>query len=461
MDANKIREIRIIRENPRFRRYPEYKESGVDWIEEIPNHWRYSRLKFHLTENSGGIWGEDDEFGNGTYVLRSTEITIDGHWDLQRLIKRELSREETERFLLKKDDLVITKSSGSQDHIGKTGLVDEKIESMFVCYSNFVQRIRPKNHINSKFLHYFMNCSLAREQYKYQSETTTGLANLSTKSIDELLISLPPIQEQTQIANFLDRKTKQIDELICIKERRIELLQAQRTALINQAVTKGLDPNVEMKPSGVEWIGKIPRHWTLTRLKYVSSIPVTYGLNIEADRYTTEGIRLIRITDIDESGGLRQKGVYLSEDCVPQEQMLNSYDLLLSRSGATVGKSYLHLEKGKYTSAGYLVRFNFDDYWTSKFIYYVTLSHFYRNWLEQQIIISTIQNVNGEKYSNFQLPIPLYQEHKQIVDFLDRKTEQIDELIAAELRKIELLKEYRQSLISEAVTGKIDVRNEV
>ncbi len=437
------------------------KPSGIEWIGEIPAHWRCSRLKFHLTENSGGIWGEDDEFGNGAYVLRSTEITIEGHWDLEKLIKRKLSKEEAERFLLKKGDLIVTKSSGSQNHIGKTGLVDEKIESMFVCYSNFVQRLRPQSHINSKFLHYFMNSTLAREQYKYQSETTTGLANLNAQSINELFISVPPGQKQAQIANFLDCKTEQIDELIRIKERRIELLQEQRTALINQAVTKGLDPNVEMKPSGVEWIGEIPRHWTVKRLKYVSNIPVTYGLNIEADRYTTEGIRLIRITDIDESGDLRQQGVYLSENCVPHEQMLNSYDLLLSRSGATVGKSYLHLEKGRYTSAGYLVRFNFDDYWTSKFIYYVTLSRFYRNWLEQQIIISTIQNVNGEKYSNFQLPIPSYQEHKQIVNFLDQKTKQIDDLIAAEQRKIELLKEYRQSLISEAVTGKIDVRNEV
>ena len=110
---------------------------------------------------------------------------------------------------------------------------------------------------------------------------------------------------------------------------------------------------------------------------------------------------------------------------------------------------------------GYLVRFNFGDYCTSKFIYYVTLSHFYRNWLERQIIISTIQNVNGEKYSNFQLPIPLHRERKQIVNFLDRKTGQIDELIAIEVRKVELLKEYRQSLISHVVTGKIDVRREV
>ena len=175
-----------------MKRYPEYKESGVGWIGDIPNHWRHSRLKFHLSENSGGIWGQDDELGTGTYVLRSTEITIDGNWNLQSLTTRKLSKQEAKRFLLKKGDLIVTKSSGSQDHIGKTGLVDEKIESMFVCYSNFVQRIRLQNHIYSKFLHYFLNCPLAREQYKYQSETTTGLANLSTRSIDELLYQYHP-----------------------------------------------------------------------------------------------------------------------------------------------------------------------------------------------------------------------------------------------------------------------------
>ena len=161
------------------------------------------------------------------------------------------------------------------------------------------------------------------------------IGGISRNFPQKVNVPIPSIPKQTQIANFLDRKTEQIDELIHIKERQIALLQEQRTALINQVVTKGLDPNVKMKPSGVEWIGKIPKHWTVTRLKYISNIPVTYGLNIESDRYTTEGIRLIRITDIGEGGSLQQKGVYLSEDCVPQEQMLNNYDLLLSRSGAT------------------------------------------------------------------------------------------------------------------------------
>ena len=453
MDANKIRIIRIIRGNPRFRRYPEYKESGVKWIGEIPSHWRKSRLKYEsLVPVQYGLNINSDLYvEQGIRFIRTTDITDDGELIGKGVYLETKSVEEI--YLTQPNDFLISRSGT----LGRTYLHQSEAKH---TYGGYLVRFNFGCAVKSRFIFYFTRSQCFADWIALNTVQST-IGNVNGQKYSNLEIPVPSFSEQAQIANFLDRKTEQIDELIRLKERRIELLQAQRNALINQVVTKGLDPNVEMKPSGVEWIGEIPRHWTLTRLKYVSSIPVTYGLNIEADRYTTEGIRLIRITDIDESGGLRQKGVYLSEDCVPQEQMLNSYDLLLSRSGATVGKSYLHLEKGKYTSAGYLVRFNFDDYWTSKFIYYVTLSHFYRNWLEQQIIISTIQNVNGEKYSNFQLPIPLYQEHKQIVDFLDRKTEQIDELIAAEHRKIELLKEYRQSLISEAVTGKIDVRNEV
>ena len=217
----------------------------------------------------------------------------------------------------------------------------------------------------------------------------------------------------------------------------------------------------EYKESGIDRFGEIPGHWNITRLKYVSNIPVTYGLNIESDRYTTEGIRFVRITDIDERGGLQQKGVYLSENAVPHNQMLNKYDLLLSRSGSTVGKSYLHLQDGKFASAGYLVRFNFGDYYTSQFIYYVTLSQLYRDWLEQQVIIATIKNVNGTKYSNFEIPFPSHLEQTQIVNFLDHKTGQIDELIRAKERKIKLLGEYRASLINQAVTKGLDPKMEM
>ena len=447
-----------------MRRYPEYKASGVKWIGEIPKDWEVKKIKYTQSHLIGGVWGKEPE-GNekDIYCIRVADFNyVQLAISTRNLTLRNIPLKERDKRILSTDDLLLEKSGGGEKSpVGRTVIFDAGIPRRSVT-SNFISKFTAKS--DSCFPKYLLYClsflyhiGLTRKHIKQ----STGLQNLDIDSYFQERIPFSSLTEQTQIANFLDHKTGQIDELIRIKEQRIELLQEQRTALINQVVTKGLDPNVEMKPSGVEWIGEIPRHWTLTKLKYISNIPVTYGLNIEADRYTTEGTRLIRITDIDENGGLRQKGVYLSEDCVPQEQMLNSYDLLLSRSGATVGKSYLHLEEGIYTSAGYLVRFNFGDYYTSKFIYYVTLSHFYRNWLEQQIIISTIQNVNGEKYSNFQLPIPLYQERKQIVAFLDRKTQQIDELISAERRKIELLKEYRQSLISEVVTGKIDVRSEV
>ena len=442
-----------------MRRYPEYKESGVEWIGEIPKNWEVLKAKHVGSSNPSKNNPKTTCLKDRLVVFLPMErVHTDGTIDQElRLPYSQLKNGYT---YFEEGDILIAKVTPCFEN-GKIVHIKNLATSVGFGSTEFIV-IRPDlQKVFPPFLYYIFRNDPFRSIGKHFMTSAIGLKRVPTEFVENFRIPIPVYQEQVQIANFLDYKTEQIDELIRIKERRIELLQEQRTALINQVVTKGVDPNVEMKPSGVEWIGEIPKHWTLTRLKYVSSIPVTYGINIEADRYTTEGIRLIRITDIDESGSLRQKGVYLSEDCVPQEQILNSYDLLLSRSGATVGKSYLHLEKGKYASAGYLVRFNFDDYWTSKFIYYLTLSHFYRNWLEQQIIISTIQNVNGEKYSNFQLPIPSHQEHKQIVQFLNCKTQQIDELITAERRKIELLKEYRQSLISEVVTGKIDVRNEV
>ena len=439
-----------------MKRYPEYKESHVDWIGEIPKHWKYSRLKFHLTENSGGVWGKDDEFGNGTYVLRSTEITIAGNWDLQRLIKRKLSKEETEKFLLKKYDLVITKSSGSQDHIGKTGLVDEKIESMFVCYSNFVQRICPKNHINSKFLHYFMNCPLAREQYKYQSETTTGLANLSTKSIDELLIPLPPIHEQTQIAKFLDRKTKQIDELIRIKERQIELLQEQRTALINQVVTNGLDPNVEMKPSGVEWIGEIPGHWEVRRNRRVFS---------ERDDRSATGkeelLTVSHITGVSPRAEKTNVGMFLAETLEGYKHC-SVGNLVINTMWAWMGALGISSFDGVVSPSYNVYQLKSSEYVPKYYDYlYRTPNHIKEIIRWSKGIWHSRWRLYPDAFFSMFTITPPFSEQAKIVDFLNCKTKQIDELISDEQRKIELLREYRQSLISEAVTGKIDVRSEM
>jgi type I restriction enzyme S subunit len=449
-----------------MKRYPEYKESEGVWIGEIPSHWRYSPLKFHLSENSSGIWGEDDEFGTGIYVLRSTEITVNGNWDLQNVTKRKLSKEEAERFRLKKGDLIITKSSGSQDHIGKTGLVDEKIESMFVCYSNFVQKIHPQSHINSKFLHYFMNCPLAREQCKYHSETTTGLANLSARSIGELLMSVPPKQEQDKIVNFLDRKTEQIDELIRIKERRVELLQEQRTALIHQTVTKGLDPNVEMKPSGVEYIGDIPKDWEISVVKHVGTSNPSKN-NPKTAQLKDNPVVFLPMERVHTDGTIDQ------ELRRPYSQLKNGYtyfeenDILIAKVTPCFENGKIVLIRNLATPVGFgstefiVIRPNPQKVFPL-FLYYTVYNVPLRSIGKHSMTGAVgLKRVPTRFVENFKIPIPIYQEQIQIANFLDHKTKQIDELRSNEQRSIELLKEYRQTLISEVVTGKIDVRSEV
>ena len=426
--------------------YPEYKDSGIEFVGEIPKDWDTIRCTYLFEVKS--IKNTSGEINLSVYRDYGV-IKRDSRDDNYNRVPEDTSNYK----LVEPGDFVFNKMKCWQGSLGLSEYRGIVSPAYTIC--------KPKKHFHGKYFHYLLRSQPYIQEFKRLSYgIRVGQWELRFEDFKDIVVPFPAVPEQTQIANFLDRKTQQIDELIRIKERRVELLQEQRTALIQQTVTKGLDPNVEMKPSEVEYIGDIPKHWTITRLKYVSNIPVTYGLNIDPDKYTTNGIRFIRITDIDKRGGLRENGVYLSESDVPQEQILNRYDLLLCRSG-TVGKSYLHLEKEKYASAGYLVRFNFGDYRTSKFIYYVTQSHFYRNWLEQEIIIATIQNVNGKKYSNFQIPFPLPQERTQIVNFLDHKTAQIDELRSNEQQSIELLKEYRQTLISEVVTGKIDVRSEV
>ena len=266
---------------------------------------------------------------------------------------------------------------------------------------------------------------------------------------------------QTQIANFLDRKTEQIDELIRIKERQIELLQEQRTALINQAVTKGLDPNVEMKPSGVEWIGEIPRHWESKRLRYVSAIFKGGTPKRNVDRYFQGDLPWARPVDITALQGalyIHDTEIHISEEALSNSaaRRLPPGTVLLT-SRATIGETAI-ITVPMATNQG------FANFVCNEQLFNIYLAYYLRAIKDLLISLgsgSTYLEVTKGTLLGVRIPLPPLSEQKQIVRFLEHKNKQIDELITAEHRKIELLKEYRQSLISEAVTGKIDVRNEV
>lgn len=213
----------------------EMKDSGISWIGQIPQHWVVKRFKDVLLKNDGGIWGEFAD--DGTIVLRSTEVDIDGNWKIDNPAICKLTFKEIKSSLLEKGDLLITKSSGSDLHIGKTAFVDDYVAGLQCCYSNFMQRLRINKKNYSKYYFWFLNSEISKLQYLYNTKSTTGLGNLSSEIFNLLITVVPPKSEQEEIANYLDHKTAIIDAILSNIGKQIETLKQLRKTLINDVVT--------------------------------------------------------------------------------------------------------------------------------------------------------------------------------------------------------------------------------
>ena len=260
---------------------------------------------------------------------------------------------------------------------------------------------------------------------------------LYPKDFKNIYTIFPPKEEQTQIATFLDHKTQQIDQLVRAKERKIELLGEYRASLIHQAVTKGLDPNVEMKPSGVEWIGKMPKHWNLVMLKYTARL--VYGDSL-----------------ISENRGNGAVPVYGSNGIIDTHSTANTLSpaIIVGRKGSLGKLQYSDVPCFVIDTAYYIDRRTSHSNlrWLFYLLQPLKLENF-RN--------SVVPGLKREYTESQYVPLVPEEEQVQIANFLNCKTRQIDELRSTEEQTIKLLKEYRQSLISAVVTGKIDVRGEV
>lgn len=443
-------------------KYQSYKSSSVDWIGEIPSSWDSGKMKYVLSNNDGGVWGtdiEDEEVG--TLVVRSTEITIEGNWDLSQILKRKLTESEVFKCKLYEGDIVITKSSGSPQHIGKSVLVSKEIEDLNCCYSNFVQRIRFKDY-NSKLYHYILNSEIVREQFKYLTTSSTGLGNLNGTSLNDVLIPFIPLNEQIQIVQFLDEKTEFIDRLISTKERKITLLKEQRTLLINQVVTKGLNSNVKMKDSGVEWIGEIPEMWLMGKIKFLSEIiskgttPSTVGREV----LEVGNIFYVKVENIKEGYVGVPPSYFIDEetDKILSRSSLKENDILVVITGSTIGKVVILPKEFTPSNTNQGISFvRLKNKSNVRFVWYWLSTEIIQDRIKVVCTQSTQPNLSMEDLGNFSIPLPSELEQLQIVEYLDSKTKEIDDLVKLEQKKIDLLKQYRQSLISEVVTGKIKV----
>jgi type I restriction enzyme S subunit len=435
-----------------MKRYDSYKDSGVEWIGEIPSHWDTNRLKWVSQIENSGVWGEDDEFPNSVNVPIPTtgQLSIEGEWYYDKMNLRNLSFDEWNKYKCVEGDIIVVKSSGSSTNIitGKCGFISKEDSGKF-GFSNFLMRVRPVKMI-PKLVYYFLSSNLTKQRIERMVSSTT-YPNLKVDEYSNSELFIPPLSEQQQIVSYLDSKTTQIDSLIEKSQRKIELLKEKRTSLINELVTKGLSPNVDMKDSGVEWIGEIPIHWDMVKLKQLFCINkrISGELGFDVLSVTQRGLK---IKNLENNEGQHSMDYSKYQLVLEGDFVMNHMDLLTG---------YVDISKQiGVTSPDYRVFTKSSERVNSLYyLYFFQLCYIRRIFYGLGRGVSNLGRwrLPSLEFLNIYLPFPPKEEQQEIVSYLDEQTQLIDKTISLEEKRIELLKEYRQALISEVVTGKIKV----
>jgi type I restriction enzyme S subunit len=433
----------------KFQPYAEYKDSGIEWLGQIPVHWYIDRLKWSVKLVT-------DKFDNSSTDAQYLGLENVESWT-GKIIESDF-RPETEGISssFRKGDVLFGKL---RPYLAKVVYAQDH----GICTSEFMV-LRPQKYW-ARYLFYYM---LSPSTVNIIDSSTYGvkMPRANWEFIANLPFVLPPIPEQQAIADFLDQETARIDGLIAKKKRLIELLQEKRTALITHAVTKGLNQNVPMKDSGVEWLGQIPAHWEVKKIKHLARNGYRTFIDgdwIEAPYITTEGIRLIQTGNVGIGEYIEQGFRYVSEDTFRDLHCTEVMpgDILICRLAEPVGRACLapNLNEKMITSVDVCI-LKTRESTEARFIVYFLSSSNYLSWLEAICRGGTRSRISRSMLGSIALPFPPIPEQQAIADFLDQETARIDGLISKINQAIEKLQEYRSALITAAVTGKIDVRKE-
>lgn len=445
-----------------YPRYPTMRNSGAEWLGEVPHEWQQRRMRFVCEINPSkaelSLLPEDTTVS----FVAMEKVGTDGQLllDTTRLLESVL-----QGFTYFKDgDVIVAKITPCFEN-GKGAFCNELVNGIGFGSTEF-HVLRPYRDYAPQFIYYVTYSYPFRSIGAALMQGSAGQKRVPDEFVKDFTIAWPPLAEQRRVAAFLDAKTVELDTLVALKERQVALLLLQRQALISHAVTKGLDPNAPMADSGVEWLGKAPAHWNVQRFKTVLSL-VKNGVWGEEPNGDQHDIICIRVADFDRTSlSIRIDSLTL-RNVRPEDKnrrVLKRGDLLLEKSGG-----------GELQPVGFVVKFDQDfpavcsnfvarvrlkpaadsDYFN--YVYFAA----YSVKLNLRSIKQTtgIQNLDAEAYFDEFAPLPPLAEQRAIVAYLDQETSQIDTLVATIRAQIERLRVYRQALISAAVTGKIDVRD--
>ncbi len=444
-----------------IKQYNRYKASGIEWVGEVPNHW--SKLKIGRSFNKIGS-GTTPKSGSDTYYedglinwLNTGDLNDSFITETNKKITEAALNEFSTLKIYPKDSIVIALYGAT---IGKLGQLKIETTTNQACCV-----LTDSNDILNRYLFYYF---LSAREYIISKAYGGGQPNISQDLIKQLYVSTPPIKEQTQIINYLDHQTFIIDQLIQQKEKLIELLKEKRQAVINEAVTKGLNPNAKMKDSGIEWLGEVPEEWKMKNLKFVakngqySFTGGPFGSDLKNEEYTDQGVRIIQLQNIGVGEFRDDYKIYTTEEKADQLFSSNIYpgEIIIAKMADPVARACIvpNFDK-RFIMASDGIRLEVNtDLFRVEFMNYVLNSKYFNFQAELNSTGSTRLRIGLTILKKLKILLPSLVEQLKIVDFLSESDKQFESLNQGLASQIEKLKEYRQSIISEAVTGKIDVR---
>lgn len=429
-----------------FEKYNAYKDSGVEWLGEVPKSWECVRMKHLYRDHS-----EKNKRNEELLSVTQNQGVVPRSWVENRMVMPS-GNLESFKFIRKGDFAISLRSfEGGLEYCHHDGII-----------SPAYTVLKAKRRFESSFYKYLF------KSYSFIAELQTSVVgiregkNISYEELSYSFLPIPPLPEQTSIANFLDRKTAQIDQAISIKEKQIELLKERRQILIHNAVTRGLDPDVKMKESGVEWIGEIPEHWLISKLGfYTTSIQTgPFGTQLHSHEYVENEIAVINPSHIINGEIVPDSSQTISETKHKElsQHTLKKGDIIFGRRGEMGRCALVKTDDNNMICGTGSLKLTLDkSRILPEFLNIYLKIDIMKDWFSLNSVGSTMENLNSSILSLVPILIPTMIEQKKIYSHIENVSQKIATAISLKQKEIEKLKEYKSTLINSAVTGKIKV----